>query len=88
MWSSRFFSKGAWLAIKIAAVAMVGGIVLGLVLALMRLSRFAPVRGVAWFYIWFMRGTPQLLQLVFIFDALPPLGIRSTPSPPRCSASR
>ncbi len=70
-----FLLQGAWLAIKIAAVAMVGGIVLGLVLALMRLSRFAPVRGVAWFYIWFMRGTPQLLQLVFIYDALPPMGI-------------
>ncbi len=42
----------------------------------MRLSRLAPVRGLAWVYIWFVRGTPQLLQLVFIFDALPALGIR------------
>ena len=33
------------------------------------------MRAIAWFYIWFVRGTPQLLQLVFIYDALPPLGI-------------
>jgi len=44
-------------------------------LALMRMSRLGPVRAIAWFYIWFVRGTPQLLQLVFIYDALPPLGI-------------
>ncbi|MEO0764169.1 MAG: amino acid ABC transporter permease, partial [Pseudomonadota bacterium] len=42
----------------------------------MRLSRFFPVQALAWFYIWVMRGTPQLLQLVFIFDALPFIGIR------------
>ena len=55
---------------------MVGGVILGLGLALARLSRFAPLRWLAWSYIWFVRGTPQLLQLVFIYDALPPLGIR------------
>jgi polar amino acid transport system permease protein len=71
-----FLLQGAIMAIKIAAVAMVGGAVLGLGLALARLSRFAPLRGLAWTYIWFVRGTPQLLQLVFIYDALPPLGIK------------
>ena len=70
-----FLLQGAWLAIQIAALAMIGGIVLGLGLALMRLSRFAPARWAAWFYIWFVRGTPLLLQLVFIYDVLPPLGI-------------
>jgi len=72
---SPFLWEGAWLAIKIAALAMLGGMIMGLGLALMRMSRWAPVRAVAWFYIWFVRGTPQLLQLVFIYDALPPLGI-------------
>jgi polar amino acid transport system permease protein len=71
-----FLLQGAWLAVKIAALAMLGGVVLGLGLALMRLSRLQPVRMLAWFYIWFVRGTPQLLQLVFIYDALPGIGIR------------
>jgi polar amino acid transport system permease protein len=73
--ASPFLLQGAWLAIEIAALAMVGGMIMGLGLALMRISRLAPLRAIAWFYIWFVRGTPQLLQLVFIYDALPPLGI-------------
>jgi polar amino acid transport system permease protein len=73
--ASPFLLQGAWLAIEIAALAMVGGMIMGLGLALMRISRLAPLRAIAWFYIWFVRGTPQLLQLVFIYDALPPLGL-------------
>jgi polar amino acid transport system permease protein len=73
---NSFLLQGALLAVEISTCAMVAGMILGLGLALMRLSRLAPVRGIAWFYIWFVRGTPQLLQLVFIYDALPPLGIK------------
>jgi polar amino acid transport system permease protein len=73
---NSFLLEGALLALEIAGCAMVVGVILGLGLALMRLSRLAPVRGLAWFYIWFVRGTPQLLQLVFIYDALPPLGLK------------
>ena len=74
--TSSFLLEGAWLAVKITVLAMAIGLFLGLVLALMRLSGIWPVSAVAWFYIWFMRGTPQLLQLVFIFDALPLIGLR------------
>src|SRR6202035_2705844 len=72
---SPFLLQGALLTIKIAALAMVLGLLLGLVLALLRLSRHAAIRGAAWFYIWFVRGTPLLLQLVFIFDVLPSVGL-------------
>ena len=71
-----FLWNGALLAVEIAALAMVGGFLLGLGLALLRLSRFGPVRSAAWTYIWFIRGTPQLLQLVFLYDALPSVGIK------------
>jgi polar amino acid transport system permease protein len=74
--TSSFLLDGAVTAIEIAALAMVGGVILGLILALMRLSRLAPLRGTAWCYIWFMRGTPIILQLVFLYDALPVVGIR------------
>jgi polar amino acid transport system permease protein len=70
-----FLLQGALLAVEISVLAMAGGVVLGLGLALMRLSTFAPIRMVAWSYIWFIRGTPQLLQLVFLYDALPGFGI-------------
>jgi polar amino acid transport system permease protein len=74
--SSSFLLDGALTAVEIAALAMVGGVMLGLVLALMRLSTLPPLRGTAWFYIWFIRGTPVILQLVFLYDALPVVGIK------------
>ncbi len=74
--TSPFLWAGAWLAIKITVLAMAAGLVMGLGLALMRLSGVFVLSATAWVYIWIMRGTPQLLQLVFIFDALPFLGIR------------
>jgi polar amino acid transport system permease protein len=73
---SSFLIDGAWVAVKITLMAMSIGLVLGLGFALMRLSRFKAVRSAAWGYIWFVRGTPQLLQLVFIYDALPLIGLR------------
>ncbi len=73
---SSFLLRGALTAIEIAAVALVCGTVLGLIIALMRLSSFALVRVLAWLYIGFLRGTPVILQLVFLYDALPPLGIK------------
>ncbi len=44
---------------------MVMGIVIGLVLAVMRRSPVPVVSGSAWAYIWFFRGTPVLVQLLF-----------------------
>jgi polar amino acid transport system permease protein len=74
--TSAFLLRGAWTAIQIAVLALVLGVVFGLLLALMRLSSIAPLRGAAWFYIWFVRGTPLMLQIVFLFDALPAIGIK------------
>jgi polar amino acid transport system permease protein len=71
-----FLWDGALLAAEIAALSMVGGVLLGFGLALLRLSRFRVLSALAWTYIWFIRGTPQLLQLVFLYDALPSVGIR------------
>lgn len=73
---SPFLLGGAWVAVKITVIAMSIGLVLGLGLALMRLSHVKALNSAAWGYIWFVRGTPQLLQLVFIFDALPLVGLR------------
>ncbi len=74
--SSSFLLDGALTAVEIAALAMVGGVMLGLMLALMRLSTLPPLNGTAWLYIWFIRGTPLILQLVFLYDALPVVGIK------------
>jgi polar amino acid transport system permease protein len=73
---SPFLWEGAWIAIQITFLGMIFGIICGFSLALMRLSASSVARGSSWFYIWFVRGTPQLLQLVFIFDALPKIGLK------------
>jgi polar amino acid transport system permease protein len=51
--------------IELTVVSMAIGIVLGVVLAVMRLSPNPLVAGFSWFYIWFFRGTPVLVQLLF-----------------------
>jgi polar amino acid transport system permease protein len=56
--------------LKIAAVAMVGGIVLGTVLAVMRVSRNPVVSGLAGIYVWFWRATPVILQLLLMYFGL------------------
>ena len=68
--------KGAWTTIWLSSIAMVIGIGLGFVAALMKMSRHEAVSAVARFYIWLFRGTPLLVQLVIIYSGLPQFGIR------------
>lgn len=57
--------QGLWKTIWITAASMVLGIVGGVILAVMRLSPNPIVKTVAWLYIWFFRGTPVLVQIMF-----------------------
>jgi len=52
----------------LTAVAMAVGIVLGLLSAVAYLSSNRVLRAVAWAYVWFFRGTPVLVQLIFWFN--------------------
>jgi polar amino acid transport system permease protein len=54
--------------IIISVLAQLIGIVLGVIFAVMRLSKNPVVSTVSWFYIWFFRGTPVLVQLVIWFN--------------------
>jgi polar amino acid transport system permease protein len=60
--------KGVWATIWITVVAMVAGIGLGVLLSVMRLSPNPLLSNVAYGYIWFFRGTPVLVQLIFWFN--------------------
>jgi polar amino acid transport system permease protein len=53
--------------VYIAVIAQVMGVVLGLVAALMRTSKIAPLRWLSGLYIWLFRGTPLLVQIFFIY---------------------
>ncbi|WP_410641622.1 amino acid ABC transporter permease [Amycolatopsis sp. lyj-346] len=59
---------GVGITLMLTAVSMVLGTVLGLVLAVMRMSPQTPISGIARLYITFFRGTPVLVQLVFWFN--------------------
>lgn len=51
------------------------GLIVAFLTALARLSSFRPIRSVAKFYVWIIRGTPLLVQLFIIFFGLPSIGI-------------
>ncbi len=52
----------------LTVIAMLLGIVIGVLLAVMRLSANPIVSSTAWIYIWFFRGTPVLVQLLFWYN--------------------
>ncbi|MGV8885364.1 MAG: amino acid ABC transporter permease [Microbacteriaceae bacterium] len=58
-------SEAALNTVLLTIYSMVIAIVLGVTLAVMRLSNNPVVRGVAWLYLWIFRGTPVYVQLVF-----------------------
>jgi polar amino acid transport system permease protein len=57
--------RGARVTLELTFLSMAIGIVLGVVLAVMRLSPNPLVVGLSSFYIWFFRGTPVLVQILF-----------------------
>ena len=64
LFSSRIL-HGLVVTLELTAVSMAIGIVLGVLLAVMRLSPNPLVAGASGFYIWFFRGTPVLVQILF-----------------------
>ena len=60
--------EGLRITIELTVIAMAIGIVLGVLLAVMRLSLNPLVSGASWLYIWFFRGTPVLVQLLFWYN--------------------
>lgn len=57
--------NGVGLTILMTVVAMVISTILGVLLAIMRLSNNPVMNAFAWFYVWVFRGTPLLIQIVF-----------------------
>src|SRR4051812_14268067 len=56
---------GLLVTLELTVISMAIGIALGVVLAVMRLSPNPLVSGFSWLYVWFFRGTPLLVQLLF-----------------------
>ena len=72
---------GAGITMYISVLSLLAGLALGIILALLRDSRFKPVSALAQFYIWIFRGTPLMVQAFLIYFGLPNLGITMTAMP-------
>lgn len=70
---AQSFADGARQTVELTVVSGVAGLVLGLMGALGKLSRVPPLRWVAGLYIWIIRGTPLLVQILFVYFAVPAL---------------
>ena len=74
--SLPYLLEGIELTLQVTALGLGGGLILGLVLAWMQLSRFWLPAALARGYAVIFRGTPLILQMVFAYDALPHIGIK------------
>ncbi|MEM8948622.1 MAG: amino acid ABC transporter permease [Pseudomonadota bacterium] len=75
--TNEFLFYGVLTTLGLTIAAIVGGLVFGIALALMRMSPLRPVSTLAQAYIWLFRGTPLLVQLLIIYTGLPlAIGVR------------
>lgn len=74
--SLPYLLEGIEVTLEVTALGLAGGLMLGLILAWMQLSRFWMLAAFARGYTVIFRGTPLILQMVFAYDALPHIGIK------------
>lgn len=70
---------GAWVTIMVSVASYVFALIGGLIFGIARMARLWPIRAAATAYVQFIRGTPLLLQLFFIYYVLPYGGLVLTP---------
>jgi polar amino acid transport system permease protein len=71
-----YLLQGIGFTVSVTLLGLAGGLVVGVALAGMQLSRLGPLAAIARGYTVIFRGTPLILQLVFAYDALPHIGLK------------
>ena len=94
---SHTILSGIGLTLELTVLAMLAGLVIGIVVAVMRLSGNVLMQRVSWAWIWFFRGVPPLVQLIFWYNLASLVhsvrsacrtGPRSSPGRPTASSPR
>jgi len=67
---SAVYLHGMWLTLSLSVISQTLGTLIGLLAALGRTSRLSVIRLAIGLYVWVLRGTPLLVQIVFIYTAL------------------
>ncbi len=76
MWYAvPYMLKGALVTLQISALAMVLGSIVGIVCGFLLLSELTPLKWLVRAYVYFVRGTPALVQIFLVYFALPVVGI-------------
>lgn len=70
------FMEGVEITLQLAFFTVLLGSLLGLVVAICRRTRLAPLRGLMNIYVAFIRGTPLLVQVLLVVYGLPQLGVK------------
>jgi polar amino acid transport system permease protein len=73
------FWTGTQATVYYSVISLVLACLIGMLVALMRLSPVAPLRWIARGYIDFVRGTPALVQIFFVYFGMPSLGVNISP---------
>jgi len=71
-----YLLQGAITTLGLTVAAIAGGLVVGCLLSILRLSSHPALVTLAKGYIWIFRGTPLLVQLIIIYTGLPQLGLK------------
>ncbi|SHJ51853.1 amino acid ABC transporter membrane protein 1, PAAT family (TC 3.A.1.3.-) [Malonomonas rubra DSM 5091] len=72
-WQAGPLLQGLWLTLEITVVSLLLSLVIGLLTALMRLSRSPMAKGIAWVYLEAIRNTPLLIQIFIIYFVFAPI---------------
>jgi His/Glu/Gln/Arg/opine family amino acid ABC transporter permease subunit len=70
-----YLLQGMSVTLKISFFALILALAVGILVALMRVWRYAPVQAAARLYVDFIRGTPALVQIFFVYYGLPLVGL-------------
>jgi polar amino acid transport system permease protein len=80
MWYAiPYMAKGALVTLEISSLAMIAGCVIGVIGGLLSLSEVLILKAIVRSYVYFVRGTPALVQVFLVYFALPVIGIDIPP---------
>ncbi|MBQ0138993.1 MAG: amino acid ABC transporter permease [Kurthia sp.] len=82
----QFLLKGAYYTLLITIISMFFGLILGMIIAIMRVKGDIITRNIARFYVSIIRGTPPLVQIFIIYYGLSDYGLQLSPIPASCIA--
>lgn len=71
--NAQYFAEGSRTTVLLTVISGVAGVFMGIVAALGKMARHPLLRWIASAYIWVIRGTPLLVQVMFVYFALPVL---------------